>query len=58
MFSKEDFDDWKIIMKTHLAAQDYDMWFVITDGPIKIFKINTAVAITERAPQMIEKSRY
>ncbi|XP_073289624.1 uncharacterized protein [Primulina huaijiensis] len=57
MFSKEDFDDWKIRMKAHLAAQDDDMWFVITNGPLKILKPNTAIAVTEDAPQMLEKLR-
>ncbi|XP_073019403.1 uncharacterized protein [Primulina eburnea] len=57
MFSKEDYDDWKIRMQAHLAAQDDDMWFVITDGPMKIMKANTAVGVTEGAPQMIEKHR-
>ncbi|XP_075520556.1 uncharacterized protein LOC142553900 [Primulina tabacum] len=44
-------------MQAHLAAQDDDMWYVITDGPLKILKPNTAVAVTEGAPQMVEKSR-
>ncbi|XP_073016680.1 uncharacterized protein [Primulina eburnea] len=57
MFSKEDYDDWKIRMQAHLAAQDDDMWFVITDGPMKIMKANTVVGVTEGAPQMIEKHR-
>ena len=57
MFSREEFDDWKIRMQAHLAAQDDDMWYVITDGPMKILKTNTAVAITEGAPQRIEKPR-
>ncbi|XP_073016746.1 uncharacterized protein [Primulina eburnea] len=57
MFSKEDYDDWKIRMQAHLAAHDDDMWFVITDGPMKIMKANTAVGVTEGAPQMIEKHR-
>ncbi|XP_075479472.1 uncharacterized protein LOC142520362 [Primulina tabacum] len=57
MFSKEDYDDWKIRMQAHLAAHDDDMWFVITDGPMKIMKVNTAVGTTEGAPQMIEKHR-
>ncbi|XP_073273260.1 uncharacterized protein [Primulina huaijiensis] len=57
MFSKEDYDDWKIRMQAHLAAQDDDMWYVITDGPIKILNVNTAAATTEGAPQMVEKHR-
>ncbi|XP_075473286.1 uncharacterized protein LOC142504286 [Primulina tabacum] len=55
MFSKEDYDDWKIRMQAHLAAQDDDMWYVITDGPMRILKVNTAATITEGAPQMVEK---
>ncbi|XP_073038269.1 uncharacterized protein [Primulina eburnea] len=58
MFSKEDFDDWKIRMHAHLAAQDDDIWYVITDGPLKILNPNPAIAITESAPQMLEKPRY
>ncbi|XP_073046133.1 uncharacterized protein [Primulina eburnea] len=58
MFSKEDFDDWKIRMHAHLAAQDDDMWYVMTDGPLKILKPNPAIAIAEGAPQMLEKPRY
>ncbi|XP_073067213.1 uncharacterized protein [Primulina eburnea] len=58
MFSKEDFDDWKIRMHAHLAAQDDDMWYVITDDPLKILKPNPAIAITEGANQMLEKPRY
>ncbi|XP_073024313.1 uncharacterized protein [Primulina eburnea] len=57
MFSKENYDDWKILMQAHLAAQDDDMWFVITDVPMKIMKVNTDVGTTEGAPQMIEKHR-
>ncbi|XP_075478903.1 uncharacterized protein LOC142519759 [Primulina tabacum] len=57
MFSEEDFDDWKIRMKAYLAAQDNDMWFVITDGPLKILKPNTAIAVTDGARQMLEKQR-
>ncbi|XP_073064003.1 uncharacterized protein [Primulina eburnea] len=57
MFSKEDYDDWKIRMQAHLAAQDDDMWYVITDGPMRILKVNIAATITEGAPQMIEKHR-
>lgn len=44
-------------MKAHLAAQDGDMWFVIIGAPIKILKVNPAVAITEGAHQMLEKHK-
>ncbi|XP_073138422.1 uncharacterized protein [Henckelia pumila] len=57
MFSKEDFDDWKILMQEHLSALDDDMWFVITDGPLTITKINTAIALSGSGPQFIEKPR-
>ncbi|KZT76164.1 hypothetical protein F511_46811 [Dorcoceras hygrometricum] len=57
MFSKEEYDDWKIRMQAHLAALDDDMWFFITDGPMKIMKANTAMAITAGAPQWIEKTK-
>ncbi|KZV58372.1 hypothetical protein F511_15495 [Dorcoceras hygrometricum] len=56
MFSKEEYDDWKVWMQAHLAAQDDDMWFVITDGPMKIMKANTVMAITAGATQWIEKT--
>ncbi|KZV34626.1 hypothetical protein F511_27327 [Dorcoceras hygrometricum] len=58
MFSKEEYDDSKIRMQARLAAQDDDMWFVITDGPMNIMKANTAIAITAGAPQWIEKTRF
>ncbi|XP_075504375.1 uncharacterized protein LOC142541799 [Primulina tabacum] len=37
------------------SAQDDDMWYVITDGPMKIMKANIAVALTDAAPHCIEK---
>ncbi|KZT76820.1 hypothetical protein F511_46155 [Dorcoceras hygrometricum] len=58
MFSKEDYDDWKIHMQVHLAAQDDDMWSVITEGPMKIMKPNLAFAISNGEPQYLEKSRH
>ncbi|XP_073119904.1 uncharacterized protein [Henckelia pumila] len=33
------------------------MWFVITDGPLEITKVNTVVALSGGAPQYIEKPR-
>ncbi|KZV17563.1 hypothetical protein F511_37658 [Dorcoceras hygrometricum] len=45
MFSKEKYDDWKIRMQAHFVAQEDYMWFVIRDGPMKIMKANTAMAI-------------
>ncbi|XP_073137181.1 uncharacterized protein [Henckelia pumila] len=56
-FSKEDFDDWKIRMQAHLSALDDDMWFVITDRPLAITKVNTAIALSGGGPQYIEKPR-
>ena len=50
MFTKEDYDDWKIGMQAHLAALDDDMWYVITDSPIKILKLNTTTNTLEGAP--------
>ena len=58
IFSKEDYDDWKIRMQAHLAAQDDDMWYVITNGPIKILKLNTATNTMEGAPQMTEEPKF
>ncbi|KZV47945.1 hypothetical protein F511_38449 [Dorcoceras hygrometricum] len=58
MFSKEDYDDWKIRMQVHLAAQDDDIWSVITDGPMKIMKINIAFATSDGAPEYVEKRRH
>ncbi|KZV40623.1 hypothetical protein F511_23419 [Dorcoceras hygrometricum] len=57
MFSKKEYDIWKIRMQAHLVAQDDDMWFVITDGPINIMRPNTAIAISDSAPQWVEKPR-
>ncbi|XP_075507504.1 uncharacterized protein LOC142544332 [Primulina tabacum] len=57
MFSKEDYDDQKIRMQAHLAAQDDDMLYVITNGPTKNLKVNTASITTEGVPQMVEKHR-
>ncbi|KZT75328.1 hypothetical protein F511_47647 [Dorcoceras hygrometricum] len=45
-------------MQTHLAAQDDDMWSVITDGPMKIMKINIEFATTDGAPEYVEKRRH
>lgn len=56
MFSREKFDDRKIRMQAHLAAQDDDMWYVITNGPMKIMKVNTALAMTMGAEHRVEKS--
>ncbi|XP_073152861.1 uncharacterized protein [Henckelia pumila] len=44
-------------MQAHITAQDDDMWYVITDGPMKILKVNTAIAISGGEPQMVEKPR-
>lgn len=55
MFFKEEYDDWKILMQTHLEAYDDDMWYVITNRVMNIMKANTLVSISDIAPQMIEK---
>ncbi|XP_073153730.1 uncharacterized protein [Henckelia pumila] len=44
-------------MQAHLSARDDDLWYVITDGPMKILKVNNVVAITRGEPQMVEKPR-
>ncbi|KZV55128.1 hypothetical protein F511_27736 [Dorcoceras hygrometricum] len=58
MFSREDYDDWKIRMQAHLAAMDDEMWTVITEGPLKIMKPNLAVAVTNGEPRYLEKPRH
>ncbi|KZV20689.1 hypothetical protein F511_09666 [Dorcoceras hygrometricum] len=58
MFSKEEYDDWNIRMQAHLAAQDDDMWFFITYGPMMIMKAYTTIAITAGGAQWIEKTRF
>ncbi|XP_073063996.1 uncharacterized protein [Primulina eburnea] len=45
-------------MQAYLAAQGDDMWYVNTDRTLKILKPNPTIAITEGAPQMLEKPRY
>ncbi|XP_073130813.1 uncharacterized protein [Henckelia pumila] len=47
----------KIHMQAHLSALDDDMWFVITDGPLEITKVNIVVTLSGGAPQYIEKPR-
>lgn len=44
-------------MHAYLAANDNYMWYVITDELMKTMKANIGVAITDKAPQMIEKHR-
>ncbi|KZV31886.1 transcription factor DIVARICATA-like [Dorcoceras hygrometricum] len=44
-------------MQAHLAVPDDDMLFVITDGPIKIMRPNTAISISDGAPQWTENPR-
>lgn len=44
-------------MQVHLAVHDDDMWCVITDGPIKILKTNTVIAISKDALQLVGKHR-
>ncbi|XP_073133790.1 uncharacterized protein [Henckelia pumila] len=44
-------------MQTHISAQDDYMWYVITDGSMKILKVNTAIAISRGEPQMVEKPK-
>ena len=42
-------------MHSHLAALDDDMWYVITDGPIKITKVFPSTNVTEGSSQTMEK---
>ncbi|XP_047313880.1 uncharacterized protein LOC124917513 [Impatiens glandulifera] len=58
MFSKDDYDDWKIRMQAHLEAQDDDIWYVIIDGPMRILKVSTTTSTTEDAYEMKEKCGY
>ncbi|KZV26402.1 hypothetical protein F511_38182 [Dorcoceras hygrometricum] len=44
-------------MQGHLAAQDDDIFFFITDGPVKIMRPNTVVAISAGAAQWLKKTR-
>ncbi|KZV42577.1 hypothetical protein F511_35704 [Dorcoceras hygrometricum] len=44
-------------MQAYLSAQDDDMWFVITDEPMKIKKANTVISISDGAPRIVEKPR-
>lgn len=41
-------------MKAHLREHHDEIWYIITDGLIKIMKVNTIV-VTEGVPQMVEK---
>lgn len=44
-------------MQEHLFAQDDDMWYIITECPMKILKANTVIAISDGGPQILEKPR-
>ena len=44
-------------MQSHLAALDDDMWYVITDGPIKITKVVLSSNAAEVVSQTTEKLR-
>ena len=58
MLSKEEYIHWKIRMRAHLAAQHEDMWYVITNGPMKIMKIDPSSASVDGVLKMIEKPRH
>lgn len=47
----------KFVCRQIFLLKMIDMWYVITDGPVKIEKVNTVVALTRGAPQFIEKHR-
>ncbi|XP_047309933.1 uncharacterized protein LOC124913393 [Impatiens glandulifera] len=57
MFTKKNYDKWKIRMQAHLASLDDDMWYVITDGPMKIMKANSTTT-SDGTPLMKEKPMY
>ena len=54
VFSKEDFDEWKIRMKIFLAAQDDDLWDVITDSPIRSLKDKCEWSVEEKRMAKID----
>ena len=58
MFLKENYDILKIRMPAHLATLDDDMWYVITDGPMQIMKVEEGTTLTDGAPNMTEKPRH
>ncbi|KZV29982.1 hypothetical protein F511_19744 [Dorcoceras hygrometricum] len=53
LFSRDEYDDWKIRMQAHLAAMDDEMWNVITDGPLKIMKPNLAFSVSNGEAQFL-----
>ena len=44
-------------MQAHLVSINDEMWSVIEDGPIEITKVNTDIAITAGAPQIVPKPK-
>ena len=55
MFSKDNYQNWKTRMQSHLAALDDDMWYVITDGLIKITKVVLSTNAAKGTSQVTEK---
>ncbi|XP_047331570.1 uncharacterized protein LOC124935161 [Impatiens glandulifera] len=51
---RENYNIWKIGMQAHLSVIDDDMWYVITDGPIKI---QTSTTSTEGILEIKDKPR-
>ncbi|XP_047331282.1 uncharacterized protein LOC124934825 [Impatiens glandulifera] len=58
ILTEKDYDEWKIMMHAHLAAIDDDMWYVITDGPMKIQTVSTVTTSNDGAHEMKKKPRY
>ncbi|KZT75483.1 hypothetical protein F511_47495 [Dorcoceras hygrometricum] len=58
LFSRDEYDDWKIRMQAHLAAMDDEMWNVITDRPLKIMKPNLAFSVSNGEAQFLQKARH
>ncbi|XP_047339897.1 uncharacterized protein LOC124943438 [Impatiens glandulifera] len=54
MFFRENYDNWKLRMQAYLAALDNDIWYVITDDPIKIMKASSTTT-PDGTPEMKEK---
>ncbi|XP_031124300.1 uncharacterized protein LOC116027010 [Ipomoea triloba] len=57
LFSLDKFDDWKIRMQVYLSALHDEMWEVISDGPIKILKVNPSSEQSSTTPSYISKQK-
>lgn len=58
MFNVNKFDDWKVLMQSHLLAIHDEMRNVITDRPIEILEVNpNRVVEGPSAAEMIPKPK-